>query len=56
MEDISEQAVINKDDFTFRWKGGKGKKLYLGFEEKIDASLDRLINEAEKFRGFVGQQ
>ncbi|MEE9542973.1 MAG: hypothetical protein V3V95_04245 [Thermodesulfobacteriota bacterium] len=56
MEDINEQAVINKDDFTFRWKGGAGKKLYLGFEEKIDASLDRLYKEAEKFRGLVNQK
>jgi len=56
MENISEEAIINKDDFTFRWKGGKGEKIYLGFEEKITASLDRLYREAEKLRALVSQE
>jgi hypothetical protein len=56
MEDISEQAIINKDDFTFRWKGRGGKKVYLGFEEKVTASLERLYKEAEKFKVLVGQE
>jgi hypothetical protein len=56
VDNLIDKAIINKDDFTFRWKGGTGKKLHLGFEEKIDASLDKLYREAEKLRGALGQK
>ena len=56
MDNLIDKAIINRDDFTFRWKGGTGEELYLGFESKMGASLDRLYKEMESIRNLGHQE
>ena len=56
MDNLIDKAIINKDDFTFRWKGGTGEELYLGFESKKGVSLDRLYKETESIRNPGSQE
>jgi hypothetical protein len=56
VDNLIDKAIINRDDFTFRWKGTAGDELYLGFESKVGASLDRLYKETENNRNLASQE
>jgi hypothetical protein len=56
VDNLIDKAIINRDDFTFRWKGRAGEELYLGYESEVGISLDRLYKEVERFRNSGNQE